>query len=154
MIRTSLKDWEENMMGEPYLGPIELRVLPPLETPAIDELRKEIQPALRDRPIVLHAFRAVAGERKFLVGFTVWRHGPTAAANAIIERLVEADNDKNKKDSFAIRLIKSDAEAKTIALLRRFKGKLLLIGYQDDRIYDDGVCGAMKAPGIAFKFDV
>ena len=34
----SLEDWEENMMGEPYFGPIELSILPPLETPAIAEL--------------------------------------------------------------------------------------------------------------------
>jgi len=33
----SLEDWEK-MMGEPYVGPIELSILPPLETPAIAEL--------------------------------------------------------------------------------------------------------------------
>ena len=155
MIRTSLKDWEENMMGEPYFGPIELSILPPLETPAIAELRKELPPPLRDRPVAVQAFRAVAGERRFLVGFAVWDRGPTPVCNLVIERLAEADApDKNKKEPFAIRLIESDAGARTIDLLRRFKGKLLLIGYKDDRVYDDGTCAAMRAPGITFKFDV
>jgi len=134
--------FEARMLGAPHRGPMTLHPLSPMETPCVVTLR-ERHPELRGHPIFVHAFRAIAGERVFHVGFGIWDAGPTLPCGAVMERLAVVSAAILVKHVFCIKLVRSEARAKTQRALRCFTGKALLLGYKNSALYDDGMVELM-----------
>lgn len=122
-----------------YDGTIDLHILPPVASingARIRELTNDNSfPATAQ--IVLQAFRAVAGERKFHAGFCIGDGKAFSAIGlAVIERLsMEAP----EAALYVVPIIHEDiAWDIVIRHLRTFTGQILLFAFSDSDVYDAG----------------
>ncbi|MBX3476241.1 MAG: hypothetical protein KF910_01410 [Brevundimonas sp.] len=121
-----------------YFGTVELHMLP--AAPAINGARiRELtgDESIPDADVVLEAFRAVAGDRTFHVGFCLGDDsGVSAIGIAVIERLMMEAPDA---PLHVVPVVHQDiAWAMVLRHLRSFRGKALLFVFPDSDLYDAG----------------
>lgn len=126
--------------SESFRGVIDLHDLPPVA--AINASRIRVLTGDDTIPeksqIMVRAFRVVAGERSFHVGFCLGDEtGYSAIGIAVIERLIIEAPDA---PLHVVPVIHQDIAWDTVLLhLRSFAGELLLFTFPDSDIYDCGV---------------